>query len=72
MALVQLQCGHFRYTAGAGNVPSLQQNVTPQFMPNVVYAGVAAACSHAFQRESAGLVHRPYRPIAETQAGPVS
>lgn len=72
MALVQLQRGRFRYTLGAGNVPSLQQNVTPQFMPNGVYAGVAAVCSNAFQRESTGLVHGPYRPIAETQAGPVS
>ena len=71
MALVQLQRGRFRYTAGARNVPSLQQNVTPQFMPNGVYAGVAAVCSHAFQRESTGLVRGPHRPNAETQAGPV-
>ena len=71
MALVQLQRGRFHYRAGAVNVPSLQRNVTPQFMPNVVYAGVAAVCSLAFRRESPGLVRGPHRPNAETQAGPV-
>ena len=66
MALVQLQRGRFHYTAGAGNVPSLQPNVTPQFMPSVVYAGVAAVCSYAFQRESTGLVRGPHRPVGAT------
>ena len=66
MALVQLQRGRFRYTAGARNVPSLQRNVTPQFMPNGVYAGVAGVCSLAFRRESTRLVPGTYRPIAKT------